>query len=75
MLRISWLHAAYNGMDNELPLRKGELTSKPCRSPDRGLQPTLVKMKSLVIAFYHKAVNMSLLLAHTARHTNRVNSR
>ncbi len=69
------LHAAYNGTDNGLPPRKGKLISKLCLSLDRGLQLTLVKMKSLVIAFYHKAVNMSLLLAHTARHTNRVNSR
>ncbi len=64
------LHAAYNGIDNGLRHRKVELIPKLCPSSDRGLQPTLVKVKSLVIAFYHKAVNMSLLLAHTARHTN-----
>ena len=46
---------------------------KPCLSSDRGLKLTLVKMKSLVIAGHHPAVNMSLLLAHTARQTNRVN--
>jgi hypothetical protein len=64
------LHAAYNGMDKGLQHREVELIPKPCLSPDRGLQLTLVKVKSLVIAFNHKAVNMSLLLAHTARHTN-----
>ena len=32
-----------------------------------------MKVKSLVIASHHLAVNMSLLLAHTARQTNRVN--
>ena len=31
-----------------------------------------MKLKSLVIAGNHPAVNMSLLLAHTARQTNRV---
>jgi hypothetical protein len=45
---------------------------KPCLSSDRGLKLTLVKMKSLVIAGDYPAVNMSLLLAHTARQTNRV---
>jgi hypothetical protein len=45
---------------------------KPCLSSDRGLKFTLVKVKSLVIAGHYPAVNMSLLLAHTARQTNRV---
>ena len=31
-----------------------------------------MKLKSLVIASYYLAVNMSLFLAHTARQTNRV---
>ena len=67
------LHAAYNGIDSWLQHRKVKLIPKLCLSPDRGLQLTLVKMKSLVTAGDHPAVNMSLLLAHTARQTNRVN--
>ncbi len=39
---------------------------------DRGLEPTLVKSKSLVIAFHEVAMNVSLFLAHTARQTTRV---
>ncbi len=53
-------------------LRKEELISKPNLSPDRGLQLTLVKSKSLVVAGHHLAANMFLLLAHTARQANRV---
>ena len=41
-------------------------------SSDRGLGLTLVKTESLVTAFQHGAVNTSLLLALTARHTIRV---
>jgi hypothetical protein len=47
---------------------------KPNRSPDRGLQLALVKLERVVIAGQHPAVNMPLLLAHTARQTIRVGS-
>ena len=48
--------------------------SKPSRSSDRGLQLALVKLERVVIAGQHPAVNMPLLLAHTARQTIRVGS-
>ena len=38
-------------------------------SSDRGLQPDLVKLKSLVIAYQNDAVNTFSDLVHTARHT------
>ncbi len=41
-------------------------------SSDRGLQLTLVTLEFVVIGFYQSPVNKSLLLAHTARQTNRV---
>ena len=44
----SGLHAAYNGRDNGMRLRKEEPISKPDLSPNRGLQLALVKPKSLV---------------------------
>ena len=49
----------------------GSQASKPYLSSDRGLQLTLMTSESLVIRFYHSLVNMSLLLAHTARQANR----
>ena len=60
-------HVAYNGWDNALQLRKEKLIDKPNPSSDRGLQLALVKLEWLVIACHHRAVNMSTLLAHTAR--------
>ena len=72
----SGLHAAYNDWDNGMRHRKVKLIPKPSLSSDRGLQPALVKPKSLVVAGHHPAANMFLLLAHTARQANRVgNSR
>ncbi len=53
---------------------RGSQTLKPCLSLDRGLGLTLVKMESLVIACHYRAMNTSLLLAHTARQTIRVGS-
>ena len=41
-------------------------------SSDRGLQLTLVTLEFVVIGFYQSPVNLSLLLALTARQTNRV---
>ena len=64
-------HAGYNGADNGWRTRKGELIPKPRLSWDRGLQPVLVNLESLVTARHHRAVNTSLLLAHTARRFTR----
>jgi hypothetical protein len=36
------------------------------------LKPALMNMESLVTACHHRAVNTSLLLAHTARRFTRV---
>ena len=68
------LHAHYKGQDNGLQPRKGTAIPKPVRSSDRGLQLALVKLERVVIAGQHPAVNMPLLLAHTARQTMRVGS-
>ena len=65
-------HAGCNGKDSEIRPRKGKAISKPYLSWNRGLQPALVNMESLVIARHHRAVNTSLLLAHTARRSIRV---
>jgi hypothetical protein len=50
---------------------RGGQSLKRTLSSDRGLEPALVKMESVVIAFQNSAVNTSLLLAHTARQTTR----
>ena len=68
------LHAHYKGSDNGSLPREGTAISKPIRSSDRGLQLALVKLERVVIAGQHPAVNMPLLLAHTARQTMRVGS-
>lgn len=44
-------------------------SQKVSLSSDRGLQPDLVKLKSLVIAHQIGAVNTFSDLVHTARHT------
>lgn len=66
------LHAAYNGRDSGLQLRKEELIPKPGPSSDRGLKPALVKPESLVSESHHLSLNTSLLLTHTARQAIRV---
>ena len=68
--KSSGLHASYNSWYNELRPRKGEPISKASLGSDRGLKLTLVKLESLVIAAHYTAVNTSLLLAHTVRHSN-----
>ena len=65
----SGLHARYKGWDNGYRPREGKAIPKPIRSSDRGLQLALVKLDSVVIASQNGAVNMPLLLAHTARQT------
>ena len=50
-------------------------SSKSIRGLDRGLQLTLVKMEWLVIACHYHAVNVSPLLAHTARQVTQMFSR
>jgi len=44
-------HTCYNGRDSELQAGNGKLIYKPYLSSDRGLQPDLVKLESLVIAY------------------------
>ena len=61
------LHAGCNDSDNGLLTRKGEAILKRYLSYDRGLQLALANMESLVTARHNRAVNTSLLLAHTAR--------
>ena len=67
-------HASCNGWDNGIRHREMKAILKPSLSWDRGLQPALVNMESLVIARHQRAVNTSLLLAHTARRSIRVRS-
>ena len=59
------------GIDPE----RGRQTPKTILSWDRGLQLALVNLESVVIASQNGAVNMSLLLAHTARQASRVGFR
>ena len=47
---------------------------KASPSSDCGLQLAHMKLESVVIVFQNSTVNMSLLLAHTARQTTRVRS-
>ena len=68
------LHARYKDQDNGHRRREAKAIPKPGRSSDRGLQLALVKLERVVIADQHSAVNMPLLLAHTARQTMRVGS-
>ena len=65
-------HASCNGWDNGIRHREMKAILKPSLSWDRGLQLALVNMESLVTACHHRAVNTSLLLAHTARRSIRV---
>jgi hypothetical protein len=69
------LHAGCNDGYNRFRLREEEVIPKTRRSWDRALQLALVNMESLVIACHHRAVNTSLLLAHTARRSIRVSFR
>ena len=59
--------AGTTGSDPE----RGRKSLKPRLSWDRGLQLALVNVESLVTARQHRAVNTSLLLAHTARRSPR----
>ncbi len=54
---------------------RGRKSPKATLSWDRGLQLALVNPESVVIAPQNGAVNMSLLLAHTARQASRVGFR
>ena len=60
-------HAGCNGNDNWFRIRKDEVILKRYHSYDSGLQLALTNMESLVTACHYRAVNTSLLLAHTAR--------
>jgi hypothetical protein len=63
------LHARYKDHDNGHRRREAKAIPKRGHSSDRGLQLALVKLDSVVIASQNGAVNMPLLLAHTARQT------
>ena len=52
--------------------REMEQIPKTRPSSDYSLQPDYMKLKSLVIAYHHDAVNTFSDLVHTARHTTRV---
>ncbi len=58
------------GIDTE----RWRQSPKPILSSDCGLQLAHMKLESVVIVSQHGTVNMSLLLAHTARQTTRVRS-
>ncbi len=60
-------HAGCNGKYNGFRFRKEEAIPKPYLSYDWGLKLALMNMESLVTACHYRAVNTSLLLAHTAR--------
>ncbi len=65
-------HAGCNGMDNGMRLRKEKPISKPYLSWNCRLKLADMNVESLVIACHHRAVNTSLLVAHTARRSIRV---
>ncbi len=67
MALTSWLHTCYNGRHRGSQERKLEPIPKNVLSSDRGLQPDLVKVESLVIADQNAAVNTFPGLVHTAR--------
>ncbi len=71
-VKSSWplrpgLHTCYNGRHKGSQERKLEPIPKSALSSDRGLQPDLVKVESLVIADQNAAVNTFPGLVHTAR--------
>ncbi len=73
-VKSSWplragLHTCYNGGDNGLRSREGELISKSRLSSDYSLQLDCMKSESLVIVDQHATVNPFPGLVHTARHT------
>ncbi len=65
-------HAGCKGRDNALLLREEALIVKPYLSRNCGLQLALMNLESLVVACHHRAANVSLFLAHTARRFTRV---
>ena len=65
-------HTCYNGNDNGKQGCKAERIRKDCLSSDCSLQLGNMKLKSLVIADQHAAVNMYPGPVHTARHTLRI---
>ncbi len=65
-------HAGRKGRYNGLLRRKATLISKAGLSWDCGLQLALMNLESLVVACHHRAANVSLFLAHTARRFMRV---
>ena len=70
---LGYTHATMTGTVGCQAVTRSQ-SPKPGLSSDRGLQLALVKLERVVIAGQHPAVNMPLLLAHTARQTMRVGS-
>ena len=68
LLRVG-LHACYNGIYRGKQYGDVEQIPKGYLSSDCTLQLEYMKLKSLVIADQHAAVNTFLGLVHTARHT------
>ncbi len=71
----SGLHARNNGADNGMQHRKVKLNLETASKSRLRDVIALMTLESLVIGPHHRPVNMSLLLAHTARQTTRVGSR
>ncbi len=68
----TWATRGLQRLYNGLRRRKAELISKASLSRDSGLQLALLNLESLVVACHHRAANVSLFLAHTARRFMRV---
>ena len=64
LLGHTW-HTMAQTMSSDAERRRQ--SPKLCLSSDWGLKLVPMKLESLVIACHHRAVNMSPLLAHTAR--------
>jgi hypothetical protein len=62
-------HTRYNGYYNGKRWWKSERIPKDSPSSDCFLQLENMKLESLVIVDEHATVNLSLIFAHTARHT------
>ena len=70
---LGYTRATMAGTEGSEPVRRSK-SQKTSHSSDRRLQLAYVKLKSLVIADQHAAVNTFPGLVHTARHTMGVGS-
>ena len=71
---LGYTHATMTGTEGSQAVMRSQ-SQKAGLSSDCGLQLAHMKLDSVVIACHKRAVNTSLLLAHTARQTNRAGSR